>query len=205
MKRSACLILSMLFATALAGETDTRTVLTVGDGGASTGRVRDAEDGPLVRYLPPPPDCEILWQYHIDDGGPQRNCVAVGCDEGYVWSGGWYGSGKLFETTGDGVPLWEFERERAFGVAAAEDADIFYGAWHDDRDGSFEVYRFHAGSSTPDWTWDGGAAGYAPYNIYKPGRMACSDDGGVLAVGGNDGDSLAVVFLAPDSAEPNAG
>jgi len=197
-----------MFTAILAGETDTHSTCVVGVEGEVVSRcysdpgVAGARNDPFAGRLPVPPDCEILWQYHIDDGGPQRNCVCLGYDDRYVWSGGWYGGGKMFLMTGDGTPLWEFDREREFGVAAAADADVFYGAWFDDRDDSFEVYGFHASSPTPDWTWDGGSAGFAPYSIYKPGRMACSDDGSVLAVGGNDGDSLAIMFFGDDSPEP---
>lgn len=205
MKRATGLIF-LLPALAAAGVTDTDTVLVTGVDGtaAESGYGAQVSRSAAVCPIPPPPDCDVLWQYHIDDGGPQRNCVAIGFDDGYVWSGGWYGGGKMFEMQGDGTPLWEFDREREFGVAAAEDADIFYGVWYDDRDGSFEVYRFHASSPVPDWTWDGGAAGYAPYGVDEPGRVACSADGGVLAVGGNDGDSLAVMFFAENSPEPFA-
>jgi len=197
-------LIFLLPALATAGGSDTGLVLvTDGDG-----TVPELEYGDCVsssaagRLIPPPPDCDVLWQYHIDNGGPQRNCVAIGYDDGYVWTGGWYGGGKMFEMGGDGTPLWEIDRERGFGVAAAEDADVFYGVWYDDRDGGFEVYKFHASSPEPDWTWDGQEAGYAPYSVDKPGRVACSADGGVLAVGGNDGDSLAVMFFADDSPEP---
>jgi hypothetical protein len=205
MKRATGLIF-LLPALAAAGVTDTDTVLVAdGDGTViELGYSSRVSPSAAVCPIPPPPDCDVLWQYHIDNGGPQRNCVAIGCDDRYVWSGGWYGGGKMFEMQGDGTPLWEFDREREFGVAAAEDADVFYGVWFDDRDGSFEVYRFHASSPEPDWTWDGGAAGYAPYSVDKPGRVACSADGGVLAVGGNDGDSLAVMFFTDDSPEPFA-
>ncbi len=198
----------MLSTVATAGETDTRSSVGVQAEGEVVSRyyappdAAGAQDDPFAGRLPVPPDCEVLWQYHIADGGPQRNCVSIGYDDQYVWSGGWYGGGKLFDMNGDGTPLWEFDRERGFGVAAAADADIFYGAWYDDRNGGFEVYRFHASSPTPDWAWNGGAAGYAPYSVDRPGRMACSDDGSVLAVGGNDGDSLAIMFFSDDSPEP---
>jgi hypothetical protein len=151
---------------------------------------------------PIPLDCEILWNYHVGSGTTPNTSV-FGYNDAYVWNGGWYGAARMFEVSGSGTPLWEYDfGAGAFGVAAAQTADIFYGAWYDQNTSSFEVYKFNHASSTPDWTWDGTAAGYAPGTLDNPGRIACSNDGSVLAVGGNDGDSLAVMFFSDGSSNP---
>jgi len=109
----------------------------------------------------------------------------------------------MFEVGGSGTPLWECDFTSGdFGVAASQTSDIFYGAWHNSSIRSFEVYRFNHGSSTPDWTWDGTAAGYVPGMLDSLGKITCSADGSFLAVGGNDGDSLAIMFFTSGSSTP---
>jgi hypothetical protein len=211
MQKAALILLIMLWivGAAVAGTPRSLTVYETADGGcleethgprALSLHAAAAGANPFDGPLPPAPDSEVLWHYQIADGGPQRLNVAVGYNNQYVWSGGYYGGGKLFELDGDGDPLWEFERDGDFSAVAAATADVFYGAWG--HEGAFEVYQFSAASSTPLWTWDGAAAGYAPADLANPGCTACAEDGSILAVGGNDGDSLAVMFFTEGSSTP---
>ncbi len=198
-------IFLLLAASASAAPSDSQTLNTIEDGNA-------VEETTPVRSLsalastttnptePPVPDSQVLWHYQIPDGGPQRLNAALGYNEQYAWSGGYFGGGKLFEMAGSGTPEWEFDRDGSFATAASQSGDIFYGAW--EHNGAFEVYQFAAGNSTPVWTWDGAAAGYQPGNIQYPGMAACSDDGSVFVVGGNDGDSLAVMIFSAGSSTP---
>lgn len=150
---------------------------------------------------PVPPDSEILWDHEVVGGQIPRFAV-IDYNDDYVWQGGLYGSLRLYEMTGNGTPLWEFYGDAYNSVAAAQTEDIFYGASNNSTNTVFKVYKFNHNSSTPDWVWDGAAAGYHAAYLDKPGFVACSNDGSVFAVGGYDGDSLAVFLFHDDSPTP---
>ncbi len=152
---------------------------------------------------PVPLDCEILWDGVIPYGEILKFAV-IGYNDDYVWQGGWNGAARLFEMAGDGTPLWEivFGNDNRISVAAAQTADIFYAAANNISNDAFKVHKFNHTSSTPDWVWDGAAAGYHSAYLDLPGRVDCSDDGSVFAVGGHDGDSLAVMLFHDDSPTP---
>ena len=62
---------------------------------------------------------------------------------------------------GDGTPLWEanLDNNGHVSVAAAQAEDIFYLTMNNTSANAFKVYKFNHTSSTPDWVWDGNAAG----------------------------------------------
>ncbi|MCD4733619.1 T9SS type A sorting domain-containing protein [bacterium] len=206
MKTSRPILLLSLFVLVLAGQTlalpGGSTLNYTDDFGSWTETELGDPPEVILGGNPIPLDCEVLWNYHVDSGTTPKVTV-LGYNDDYVWNGGWWGKARMFEVSGSGTPLWEFDfGSGGFGVAAAQTADIFYGAWHYQNTSSFEVYKFNHASNIPDWTWDGTAAGYVPGGLDSPGRMATSADGSVLAVGGNDGDSLAVMFFTDSSSTP---
>jgi hypothetical protein len=150
------------------------------------------------------PQPQTLWHYHADNGqAPQRSTVAIGFESQFVFTGGFYGGGMMFRLNGDGNALWQFDRDGEFGVAAAETADVFYGA--NTHEGSFEVYRFHAESGTPDWTYDAAAAGYAADALDTQGKMDTSADGAVMVLAAKAGvGHLALLMFHPGSTTPFA-
>ena len=207
MKTSRPILLLSLFVLVLAGQTlalpGSSTFNYTDDFGSWT----ETELGDAPEVIPGgnsiPLDSEVLWNYHQDNGNPIPANAVLGYNDDYVWQGGNSGVARMFEVAGSGTPLWEIDLGSGdVGVAAAQTADIFYGAWYHQGTNSFEVYKFNHASSTPDWTWDGTAAGYVPGSLGSPGRIAASADGSVLAVGGHDGDSLAVMFFTDSSSTP---
>jgi hypothetical protein len=161
-------------------------------------------------YLPPPPDCGPLWHYNEPDDWIYY--AQIGDDAQHLFTGSstdnedWLGF-LMFKMNGEGEPAWQhIEQPGSYAVCAARDADVFYGGFVDNytRD-VFKIFKFHALSRTPDWTYDALADGYYPcdncYSMY-PDVLSCSDDGSVMSMMASDGDSQAVLFFGPDSAEP---
>lgn len=204
MKRYSLVIMLLLCVLTLLAAPSTQTVLRLEEEGVYTETVTAPGSALHPASGPAALGSEVLWHYQIPDGGPQRLNTSLGYNDQWAWSGGFYGGGKMFAMDGDGTPEWEYVNDSYalgdYGTAAAKTADIFYGVWA--HDGQFEVSRFSSSSSTPIWTWDGAAAGYQPSDITQPGRIACSDDGSILVVGGNNGTSLAVMIFSADSPEP---
>ncbi len=130
----------------------------------------------------------LLWGYHKPNGSPNlRSTMAMSNNGSHVWTGGFWGGGKLFKVEGgDGTPVWEYDKPGCYGVAAAKSADVLYGAWDRKEDNgklvAFEVSEFTSASSTPLWTFDGLAEGYTQHSIDSQGMMAASADGSVLAI-----------------------
>ncbi len=161
-------------------------------------------------YLPPLPDCGLLWHYNTPIHWIRY--AEIGDDAQHLFAGGWTGSEdvlgfSMFKMNGDGEPAWQYwVGQMSYAVCAARDADIFYGGFvsaHPYED-AFRIYKFHALSRTPDWTYDAIAAGYWPSTHFDwYGNVVCSsDDGSVMSIMVSDGDSLAVLFFGPNSPEP---
>jgi hypothetical protein len=170
----------------------------------------------------------VIWHYSVVSGLTQK-IAPIGYNAGYVFNGGWYGGGKMFEgITGDGVPIWEIAEPATgtneywtmwgTGTAAAESSDIFYsiiryyiyndngtpGIPGDDwlvSDNNCEIRCYDHSSATPLWTYIGTDSIDAG-SVDNPGRFMCSDDGTVLAVGCRIDGFMAVVFFSNSSSVP---
>ncbi|MBN2587003.1 MAG: T9SS type A sorting domain-containing protein [Candidatus Fermentibacteraceae bacterium] len=180
----------------------------------------DAEEGCIT-------DSELLWHYSIVSGLTQKT-ACMGDDGGYVFSGGWYGGGLMFEgISGDGTVLWQTEpvlgsgeywKNLATGTASAYYADAFYlvrnfDIWNDNgtpgvtgddylvSEDNVEVCLFDGASSTPVWTWDPEGA-FLVYSPDEPGSYDCTEDGEYFAVGGYIDGHLGLAVFVPDSANP---
>ncbi|MCK4594009.1 hypothetical protein KAU45_05865, partial [bacterium] len=162
-------------------------------------------------YLPPLPDCGLLWHYNT----PIHwiHYAQIGDDVQHLFAGSMTGSEdvlgfSMFKMNGDGEPAWRhFEERGRYAVCAARDADIFYGGFvtHYPFEDTFRIFKFHALSRTPDWTYDALADGFYPCNVFYsmyPNTLSCSDDGSVMSLMASDGDSMAILFFGPDSPEP---
>ena len=180
-----------------------------------------------------PPDYDssgVIWHYSVVSGLTQK-IVPIGYNAGYVFNGGWYGGGKMFEGLGgDGVPVWEIAEPATgtneywtnwgTGTAASESSDIFYsiikysiyndngtpGVPGDDwlvSDNNCEIRCYDHSSATPLWTYIG-TDSIDPGSVDNPGKFMCSDDGTVLAVGCVKDGNLAVVFFSDSSSVPMA-
>jgi hypothetical protein len=172
-------------------------------------------------------DSELLWHYSIATGLTQKT-ACMGDDGGYVFSGGWYGGGLMFEgATGDGSILWQTEpdlganeywKNLATGTSAAYYADAFYlvrnfDIWNDNgtpgtpgddylvSEDNVEICLFDGAGSTPVWTWNPGGA-FLVYSPDEPGAYDCTEDGGYFAVGGFVNGHLGLAVFVPDSANP---
>jgi len=121
----------------------------------------------------------------------------------------------MFEMGGTGVPLWEVNTEAGItDVAAAKTEDIFFGTSFDNytapNPAQFKISKYHAASSTPDWTYDGAADGYTwpAMGMVDPALtsefMAVTPDGHTLAVGVLFNSLPAILFFHHDSAVPFA-
>lgn len=157
---------------------------------------------PVPAYDPP----EVLWHFSDAASMTQKVCP-VGNGAAYVFTGGWYGGGIMFNgATGDGTPLWTYEPPSSTalgtGTAAAEDQDLFYAVQNwDPADGAnTAVYCFAGGSDVPVWTYSDPS--FNSGSVDTPGKYACSEDGSVFAVGGAIGGHIAIQFFGPGSSTP---
>jgi hypothetical protein len=177
------------------------------DGGVDTGEASDAGDAPDSQ-LP-----ALLWEYHKPNGSPNlRSTMAISNNGSHVFTGGWFGGGKLFKIAGgDGSPAWEVDKPGAFGVAAAKASDVLYSAWDRREDNgtlvAFEVSQYSSASATPVWTYNGLARGYVQHSIDSQGLMATSADGGVLAVAAitQKENASVILFFHKGESQPYAG
>jgi hypothetical protein len=221
-----CTFLMLIFALAAgAAEYDTATLLEVRPEGTFfteaflPGRVLT---DPIIEQ-----DGELIWQFSIASGFTQK-VSPLGDAGGYVFTGGWYGGGKMFlGTGGSGTVLWETEpqlgtslywKNLATGTAAAYSADYFYlvrsfDVWNDNgtpgstgddflvSEDNVEVCLFEGSSSTPVWVWDGSGA-FIAASPDEPGKYDCTGDGEYFAVGGYINGHLGLAVFVPDSANP---
>lgn len=177
--------------------------------GETLEEVEDADAADIVEVediesdeMPSRPSGELLWEFHIPSGeGPIRNTLALGFEGQYIFTGGWSGGLKMFERSGSGAVLWETDPNTDGGVAASKTSDIFYAA---SNAPTFLVQKFHGASSTPDWTYDAGLAGYAWAAMGAESSLVCTPDGQTLAVGCSRDGHLAILFFHPDSPTPFA-
>lgn len=203
------LAIALILAAAAAAETGTAefAVLTgTGDGV----EMITGDFSPAPEPDPGTDSSWVLWHY-VQETGPQQKMAPIGLFTDNVFTGGWYGGARIFQgSTGDGTVQWTYEPPTAWSslgtaTVAANTADVFYAVqnWDDGKAAHTAVHCFQAGSSTPVWSWDGTGT-FDSGSIDSPGKVACSEDGTVLAVGGAVGGNLAVAFFSPDSAGPCA-
>ncbi len=174
-------------------------------------------------------DDQVLWHYSQTEGLTQKICHMGNAGE-YVFTGGWYGGGRMFQgLTGDGSVLWQTEPVLgeneywtllATGTAAADTGDLYWlvrtfsiyndngtpGYTPDDSlvsENNLEVCLFQGASEEPLWTWNG-TGQFQGYNIDSPGKCDCSADGSVFALGGAVDGHLALAFFHSDTPEPFA-
>lgn len=169
----------------------------------------------------------LLWHYSQAEGLTQKTCP-IGNSGEFVFTGGWYGGGRMFEgVSGDGTVFWQNEPELesgqywtslGTGTSASDTADRYwlartFAVWNDNgtpgytpddflvSDDNVEVCLFGSASSVPSWVWDGSGS-FAPGSVDQAGTYDCSDDGSVFALGGLKDGHLAVVVFGDGSPEP---
>lgn len=169
----------------------------------------------------------LLWHYSQAEGLTQKTCPMGNSGE-YVFTGGWYGGGRMFEgVSGDGSVFWQNEPELesghywtslGTGTSAADTADRYwlartFAVWNDNgtpgyapddflvSDDNVEVCLFSGASSVPLWIWDGSGT-FSPGSVDQAGTYDCSEDGSVFALGGLKDGHLAVAVFEHGSPEP---
>ncbi len=179
--------------------------------------------------IPEGNDSQVLWHYSQAEGLTQKTCPMGNAGE-YVFTGGWYGGGRMFlGVSGDGTILWQTEptlgeneywASLATGTSAADDGDVYwlvrsYSIYNDNgtpgytpddylvSENNLEVCLFQGASEVPAWTWNG-TGQFLPNMVDEPGRYDCSADGSVFALGGSVDGHLAVAFFHSDTPEPVA-
>jgi len=182
-----------------------------------------------VEPIPIPDAPEIIWHYSESTGLTQKVCP-IGFNSSFVFTGGWYGGGRMFTGTGgDGAILWtaqpevganEYWTSLGTGTAAAETSDVFYaiqvwnvyndngtpGVPQDDylvSENNCSVELFNSASQVPVWSYSGDGTFFSGA-VDTPGKYACSEDGSILAVGGATGGHLAIQFFSSTSSTPFA-
>ncbi|MFO7626716.1 MAG: T9SS type A sorting domain-containing protein [Candidatus Fermentibacteraceae bacterium] len=169
----------------------------------------------------------LLWHYSQTEGLTQKTCP-IGNSGEFVFTGGWYGGGRMFEgVSGDGTVFWQSEPELesgqywtslGTGTSASDTADRYwlartFAVWNDNgtpgytpddflvSDDNVEVCLFAGASSVPLWVWDGSGS-FESGMVDQAGTYDCSDDGSVFALGGIKDGHLAVVVFEHGSPEP---
>ncbi len=182
---------------------------------------------PAAPVVTPTFASSLLWHYSQAEGLTQKTCP-IGNSGEYVFTGGWYGGGRMFEgVSGDGSVFWQNEPELesgqywtslGTGTSASETTDRFwlartFAVWDDNgtpgytpddflvSDDNVEVCLFSGASSVPLWVWDGSGS-FEAGSVDQAGTYDCSDDGAVFALGGLKDGHLAVVVFDQGSAEP---
>lgn len=220
--------LLFLAASAMAAGYSTSTVMEVTPEGAFA--THPAGPFPALFRMTEPlsQDADLIWHYTIATGLTQK-ISAMGDQGYYVFTGGWYGGGKMFRgLDGDGTVYWETEpvlgdslytKNLATGTASAYDADAFFlvrtfDIWNDNgtpgssgddflvSEDNVEVCYFLGDDPDPQWTWDGTGT-FLPASPDEPGKCACTDDGSVFVVGGAINNNTGLAVFHPDSANPS--
>ncbi|MEZ4647584.1 MAG: FlgD immunoglobulin-like domain containing protein [Candidatus Eisenbacteria bacterium] len=118
---------------------------------------------------------EVVWQTNVADAIYTSTAI-VGAT-GRLTAGTWLNEPRRVEVTpldGAGVPDWTFAGTD-FEAAAAADADVIAGV---DRVGTgLTLYKWHSGSSAPDWSFPVASVDPAGYRT-----VAVSDDGSTIAL-----------------------
>lgn len=118
---------------------------------------------------------EVVWQTSVTDA--IYTSTAIVGPTGRLTAGTWLNDPRRAELTpldGAGVPDWTYAGTD-FEVAAAQDADVIAGV---DRVGTgLTLYKWHSGSSTPDWSFPVASVDPAGYRT-----VAVSDDGSIVAL-----------------------
>jgi len=219
------LTLLLVCAGAVSAASDTSVLVEVtGDGvfcvPAPPSAVLPAPSTPLV-------GSSLLWHYSQAEGLTQKTCPMGNSGE-FVFTGGWYGGGRMFEgVSGDGTVFWQTEPELesgqywtslGTGTSAADTADRYwlartFAVWDDNgtpgytpddflvSDDNVEVCLFSGASSDPLWVWDGSGS-FEPGMVDQAGTYDCSDDGSIFALGGLKDGHLALVVFGHGSPEP---
>jgi len=219
------LTLLLVCAGAVSAASDTSVLVEVtGDGvfcvPAPPSTVLPAPSTPLVGSY-------LLWHYSKAAGLTKKTCPMGNSGE-FVFTGGWYGGGRMFEgVSGDGTVFWQTEPELesgqywtslGTGTSAADTADRYwlartFAVWDDNgtpgytpddilvSDDNVEVCLFSGASSDPLWVWDGSGS-FEPGMVDQAGTYDCSDDGSIFALGGLKDGHLALVVFGHGSPEP---
>ncbi len=221
-------ILLLVFGFAAFGFPASRTVSTITTNGEET-TTELSDYSEQVAIIPLTDAPELIWHYSVASGLIQKICP-IGFNSDFVFTGGWYGAGRMFQGIGgDAAVLWiaepeletnEYWTSLSTGTAAAETTDIFYAVqkWDvyndngtpsdpsDDylvSEDNTSVSLFSSSSANPVWTYSG-AGVFISAAADSPVKSACSDDGSVLAVGGAIDGHLAIQFFSSSSSAPIA-
>jgi hypothetical protein len=185
------------------GETGTATFSVITDQGEYIETVT-GEYMPAAELQPMDDPPEVLWHY-IDETieTMYMGMAPMGYESGYVFAGGFYVEARMFlGITGDGSVLWDYapvENCERVGTVAATTADIFYSVFNWDE--GCTISCFTSQSDTPTWTYNTFGS-FDPGLVSFPGKIACSADGSVLAVGGSIEGHLGILFFSPEAYYP---
>jgi len=96
--------------------------------------------------------CRVLWVRHHDSA--DYNCAAISKPTARVIAGtsGQPAQVELIALEGSGEPDWVFAGTK-FYVAAAREADVFAALDYDETAQTVTVYKWHASSAVPDWSY----------------------------------------------------
>ncbi|UCD75023.1 MAG: hypothetical protein JSV91_14705 [Phycisphaerales bacterium] len=161
-------------------------------------RPRSADPRSAIPAWTGPRDGEILWHNYLEEA--IYTTAGISIPQSSLITGTWLNppmEAQLIALEGDGTPTWTMPGTQ-FEVAASRDADVFAAIDYDDL--NVTVYKWHAASGTPDWSYVIGHSAPASHRA-----VAVSADGTIIAVlvTAEDGRGLGrLYYFGPDSSTP---
>jgi hypothetical protein len=119
---------------------------------------------------------QVIWHNHLTDA--VYTTTGITMPHGSLITGTWLNPPmevQLIPLEGDGTPDWTYPGTM-FEVAASRDAEVVAAVDFDDA-GDVTVYKWHPGSSTPDWSY---AIKSALLSSHR--ALVVSPDGSTIAV-----------------------
>ena len=139
---------------------------------------------------------DIIWLYSDDYSIPES--VSLGEAGTKIWVGHNlnYQRNQLFETEGEGIPLWEYSLpDTNFNfVSASEDASVLASLVS--KVGECKVYKWTSTSSIPDWEYT------FPTEYWAAIFVTVSKDGSTIAAAGKSDENVLVAIFDSTSGTP---
>jgi parallel beta-helix repeat protein len=139
---------------------------------------------------------DIIWLY--SDGYSIPESVSLGEAGTKIWVGQNlnYQRNQLFETEGEGIPLWEYSLPGTDYnyVSASEDASVLASLVS--KVGECKVYKWTSTSSIPDWEYT------FPTEYWAAIFVTVSKDGSTIAAAGKSDENVLVAIFDSTSGTP---
>jgi len=133
----------------------------------------------------------ILWNYSDDASIP----IVTICDSGkFIWVGQWLNNERfqLFDTTGSGMPEWEYEspdESDIWLVGSSAESKVLAGVAMNYKNESSTLYKWDVSSNIPRWCYD------LPDGLFPCGLCVSNDGGRIILATCNYSQQISNIFI----------